>query len=371
MPDNTQVGLPVGSGVIFACAELSVSGDTALVQMIGNGILSGSEGSWVYSQFVGGAGAVAAGVQRVTLASDDPAVALLTTIDADTSRITACDTGAVVVASGAITATLAAETTKVIGTVNLSAAQTLATVTNVGTLATITNVVHVDDNSGALTVDNGGTFAVQAACVLGAETTKVIGTVNVAASQTIAVTNTGTFATQSVCAGVAAEDAAVSGNPVLVAGRYDTTPRVNEDGDVSTLAATAEGHLFTAAQACNYVYDANTRCQIKNAMVVTSTDGATLIAAVASKKFRIHALSVIATSSTVTNFWMEDADGADVWGDSTGIPVIVTGATGSAGVVLNFNPGGWFTTATANKNLVIKLTAAQKVVVTLTYSEVA
>jgi hypothetical protein len=37
--------------------------------------------------FVGGAGAVAAGVQRVTLASDDPAVALLTTIDADTGAI--------------------------------------------------------------------------------------------------------------------------------------------------------------------------------------------------------------------------------------------------------------------------------------------
>lgn len=55
-------------------------------------------------------------------------------------------------------ATLAAETTKVIGTINLSAAQTLANVTTVGT---ITNVVHVDDNAGSLTVDNAGTFAVQ------------------------------------------------------------------------------------------------------------------------------------------------------------------------------------------------------------------
>lgn len=63
----------------------------------------------------GGAGAVAAGTPRVTLASDDPAVALLGTMDADTGniassastiagdttsidgKITACDTGAVVV----------------------------------------------------------------------------------------------------------------------------------------------------------------------------------------------------------------------------------------------------------------------------------
>lgn len=47
-------------------------------------------------------------------------------------------------------ATLTAETTKVIGTVNLSAAQTLANVTTVGT---ITNVVHIDDNAGSITVD--------------------------------------------------------------------------------------------------------------------------------------------------------------------------------------------------------------------------
>lgn len=32
---------------------------------------------------------------------------------------------------------------------------------NIGTVATITNVVHVDDNSSSLTVDNGGTFVVQ------------------------------------------------------------------------------------------------------------------------------------------------------------------------------------------------------------------
>jgi len=64
-------------------------------------------------------------------------------------------------------------------------------------------------------VKNSGTFATQAVCTnvgtfavqstLSAETTKVIGTVNVAATQTIAVTNTGTFAVQSTLqAGTAA-----------------------------------------------------------------------------------------------------------------------------------------------------------------------
>jgi hypothetical protein len=42
---------------------------------------------------VGGAGAVSAAVQRVTLASDDPAVALLGTIDADTSALAGAVSG--------------------------------------------------------------------------------------------------------------------------------------------------------------------------------------------------------------------------------------------------------------------------------------
>lgn len=44
----------------------------------------------------------------------------------------------------------------------------IGTVTTVTTLSTITNVVHVDDNAGSLTVDNGGTFAVQATIAAGA-----------------------------------------------------------------------------------------------------------------------------------------------------------------------------------------------------------
>lgn len=63
---------------------------------------------------------------------------------------------------------LAANTGVTIGAVEIAAAQTLSTVTTVGTVSTITNVVHVDDNSSSLTVDNGGTFAVQATVAAGA-----------------------------------------------------------------------------------------------------------------------------------------------------------------------------------------------------------
>lgn len=104
-------------------------------------------------------------------------VALSATDNAVLDAIAASVAGTLIVGSHAVTnagtfvvqAALDAETTKVIGTVNIAAAQTIA-------------------------VTNAGTFATQA--TLQAETTKVIGTVNVAAAQTIAATNAGTFAVQ-------------------------------------------------------------------------------------------------------------------------------------------------------------------------------
>jgi hypothetical protein len=69
-----------------------------------------------------GNGVVGAGVQRVAIASDNTAFA--------------------------VNATLSAETTKVIGTINIAAAQTLATVTTVGTVTNITNWGNIVDNAG-------------------------------------------------------------------------------------------------------------------------------------------------------------------------------------------------------------------------------
>lgn len=80
MADNVQADAGSG-GSIFAAASLSFSGDTTVVPLNALGILSGSEGSWTYTVYVGGAGAVTAGTQRVTLASDDPAVASLAVLD--------------------------------------------------------------------------------------------------------------------------------------------------------------------------------------------------------------------------------------------------------------------------------------------------
>ncbi len=73
-----------------------------------------------------------------------------------------------VIDSGAVTATLSAETTKVIGTVNIASGQT------VGLVAGSAVIGHVITDSGSVT-----------AATLSAETTKVIGTVNISAAQTV------------------------------------------------------------------------------------------------------------------------------------------------------------------------------------------
>lgn len=102
-----------------------------------------------------------------------------------------------------VAATLGAETTKVIGTINISAAQTIATVTTVSTvttLSTITNVVHVDDNGGSLTVDGSVTAVSGTASNLKAEVVGVrtnngaaVTTTNLAALTHIVCTSAVTY----------------------------------------------------------------------------------------------------------------------------------------------------------------------------------
>lgn len=185
------------------------------------------------------------------------------------------------VESGVLRVTIASDSTGV-----LSVDDNGGSLTVDGTVA-VSGTVAVTDNSGSLTVDNGGTFAVQA--TLAAETTKVIGTVNIAAAQTLATVTTvsavtaisnalpagtnaiGKLAANSgvdigdvdvttvgtVTPGTAAtslgkaEDAAHSSGDVGVFAlgvRQDTaTQLAGTDGDYSPLITDASGRLHTIA----------------------------------------------------------------------------------------------------------------------------
>jgi hypothetical protein len=74
---------------LFVTAQLTTFSGDSDVDLPGcfQGILTGSEGSWTFTKLVAGAGAVDGGTQRMTLASDDPAVAMLGTINGKTPAL--------------------------------------------------------------------------------------------------------------------------------------------------------------------------------------------------------------------------------------------------------------------------------------------
>jgi len=121
-----------------ASSGVSADGDFAALSVTSDGSLrvSGGGGGTQYAVDTA-AGATDTGT--LALLVRDDALATLTPVDGDYTQGRTNARGALWVAldsTAAQTVTLAAETTKVIGTVNLAAAQTLATVTNLATIGT-------------------------------------------------------------------------------------------------------------------------------------------------------------------------------------------------------------------------------------------
>jgi len=171
------------------------------------------------------------------------------------------------------------------------------------------------------------------------------------------------------------------GKGVLLQGD-DGTDRHNLACDTSGWLYTHEGNSSDSLSELTEIknrlgssvaYDGDTACTIKHFHVVTSTDGATIIAAVEGKKFRVRSFAIYGVGTTATNFYLQDEDAAAVLGSAAGALPVGVNADGDMvpGLNLGFNPDGHFETATANKKLVIKLSAAQTVVVVGSYIEVA
>lgn len=107
------------------------------------------------------------------------------------------------------------------------------------------STLSIDDGAGSITVDNGGTFAVQAA---------QSGTWNIGTVTTVTTVSTVTAVTTITNAvtvvGNAAEDAALSGNPVRLGVRASRAipTSMSADGDVVTPWADREGRQVTKQQ---------------------------------------------------------------------------------------------------------------------------
>lgn len=164
--------------------------------------------------------------------------------------------------------------------------------------------------------------------------------------------------------GAAAEDAAATGiAPVLAGGRYDSTARGLDTGDVGAIALSVAAETILLTQA-KYVQYGDERCEVKHFGTVTSTDDTTIITAVGSKCFLILSLYMVAKAATATDvaFETKTSDTACFWTSTDALPLSAD-ADGDnvAGNILPWNPGGWFKTADTNEDLAVSLTAAQKV----------
>jgi hypothetical protein len=194
---------------------------------------------------------------------------------------------------------------------------------------------------GAHAVTNAGTFAVQAAATLAAETTKVIGVVRTADGSGNLLTSTGNALDINIKSGANANGQAVmaSSAPVTVASNQSTLAVAM---DTSLIANGASGTTLTP-----------TKVKISVASATTTT----LVALVAAKKIRILSMYLVSTGANTVTFQSHttttNSDGGAAF-------------AANGGYVLPFNPIGWFDT-TAGEALDMVTSGAGQVSGQLSY----
>jgi hypothetical protein len=207
---------------------------------------------------------------------------LLTTIDADTSNLSVVGGGT---EAAAIRVTIANNST---------------------------GVLSVDDNGGALTVDNGGTFATQVTSLP-------------ASTNTIEVV------------GDAAHDAAAAGNPVLIGAEMDeTSTDAVDEGDVGRLRITANRLLVTTMRP-----DATGEglSKVRNVDIDETEDA---VKASAGKLYGYHLTNSHASAFRYVKFY--NATTANVTVGTT-TPVITVGLPPMGGATMELSNGDVFDTA--------------------------
>jgi hypothetical protein len=451
MADNTQLDTGTGGDKI-ATASLSFSGDTAKFQICGGTILTGFEGSWTQTLIVGGAGAVTGGVQRVTLASDDPGVAKLTTIDADTGAIktsvelmddTVATIGSAITAKGTAVAGTDGTNARVLktdasgelqvdvlampanssqpGTVTANGGTvTLTLPSGCGTVAlqitgtwtgqlefegTVdgTNYQSVEASNGTTTVNATATndiFILPGAGYVkirvrasswssGTATITFIGSVGTTASiltgalpagsnaigklaantgvdiGDVDVTSIvpGTGATNLGKARASALGATDTGVAALAVRNDDLADLSGADGDYTPLQVDPQGALYVNQAAAELKSDSGVA-----AGGAPGTDN--MIAAVAGKKLLVVAMSLTATSTTTNNVFVDNADN-DLWANTANPIPLSMDASGDTipGIVLPYNPAGWFKTDTVNEAVTLNTSAAQDIAWSISWIE--
>lgn len=273
-------------------------------------------------------GGTEAAALRVTIANNSTGVV---SVDDNGSTISVDDGGGALTVDGTVTANLSATDNTVLD--NIDSNTDYGAQTGGGTEASAlrvtiannsTGVLSVDDNGGALTVDNAGTFAVQATLQNSTNTTEVVGD--------------------------AAEDAAVSGNPLLTGGRYDTTARELDNGDVGAIALSVDGGVVPGLHAAGWSATLNS----------ADASSATQVKAAGGAGKRYYLTSVVISTDTAMNVKIQDDAGTP----NVAIQSIYLAANG--GMVYPIPPGSAIQMGADNQDIDVLASAAGNISVTIT-----
>ncbi len=267
-------------------------------------------------------------------------------------NVTVCNTGAVVVASGTLTA-----------------------------VTSITNTVTVDGSG--VTQPVSGTVTANLGTIADVATESTLSTIDGNASTTASNTgstasNTGSIATDtsSIDGKITACDtgAVVLATGSAAIGKLTANSGVDiGDVDVTSIAAGTTTIGGTISQTSSSIlYNGTTPETIGRASGVAASGTTAIISAVAARKFRILAMTLTATSATATNVYLATTTDTDVWGNAGNPIPMAMDADGDniAGVVWPYNPAGYTETSTANEALNLILSAAQDIAWTITWIEV-
>lgn len=353
--DSTTV-IAAGGGVEASALRVTIASDsTGVVSIDDNGGAITVDGTVAATQ---------SGTWNITNVSGTISLptgaATQATLSALNDKVTACNTGAVVVSSSALPSGAAtAAKQPALGTAGTASADVITVQGIAGATA-----IPVSDNGGSLTVD--GTVAVSGSVAVTGTfwqaTQPVSGTVTANAgtnlnTSALALEAGGNLAACATALGVL--DNCISGSEAQVDVVAALPAGTNLLGKVS---AGIDG---------TNLYDGTTALTIKRASGIATGSGAnTMIAAVADKKIRVLALSLLATSTTAVSAYVYNGDYM-LLGDGTNkLTLDMDGGGGPAGVVLPYNQGGWFQTDTNNEALAINLSGATPVIWCATYLEV-
>jgi len=293
-------------------------------------------------------GVVGTGVQRVTIATDDDSVAHLATIAGDTTsldtKVTACNTGAVVLASGTVT--------------------TVSTVTAVTNVTSLDKAVYVDD---ADWTDNTSSHTLVGGVYQSAPHTVTDGDVSpfqldvngkimvsgVTACNTGAVVlSSGTVTTVSTVTNLSQlGGTAISMDEGTVDGGCQRVTLATDDDGVAHLSSIATN--TTRAAITGYG-----QAKLDHADVTTAQ---VLIAAVADKKFYIT--SIILSVAAAGSYWIEDDDAAQITCKYT--------LAANGGVAISFPIDTPYKSTTVFKGLKVKGSVAGVIGCQITYYTLA